>query len=131
MSIESNKETARRFLVDSAAGNHDFSLLADDFTSWTALSGEQPKSAMMQAPARMAKIFKGPIIMHVDRMIGEGNCVAMEAHSEGELVDGKLYRNIYHFLFEFDDAGKIRRMREHCDTKHVAETVMPLAMQQA
>ena len=105
MSIERNKENCRRFLVDAGLGKHDFSLLADDFTSWTALGGEQPRSAMEAAPARMDKIFKGPIIMHVDGMIGEGNRVAMEAHSEGDLVDGKLYRNTYHFLFEFNDAG--------------------------
>jgi len=37
---------------------HDFSLLAEDFTSWTALSGEQPRSAMEAAPARMDKLFK-------------------------------------------------------------------------
>jgi hypothetical protein len=126
MSIEQNKQTASRFIVDSAAGKHDFSLLADDFTSWTALSGEQPRSAMEAAPARMEKLFKGPIIMLVDGMIGEGNRVAMEAHSEGELVDGTAYRNRYHFLFEFNDAGKITRMREHCDTQHVMDTIIPL-----
>jgi ketosteroid isomerase-like protein len=131
MSIEQNKETASRFLVDSAAGNHDFSLLADDFTSWTALSGEQSLEAMKLAPARMAKLFVGPIVMHVDGMIGEGNRVAMEAHSEGELVDGKRYANRYHFLFEFNEAGKITRMREHCDTQHVVDTIIPLVTQQA
>jgi ketosteroid isomerase-like protein len=126
MSIEQNKENCRRFLVDAGVGKHDFSLLADDFTSWTALGGEQPRSAMEAAPARMDKLFKGPIVMHVDGMIGEGNRVAMEAHSEGELVDGKLYRNTYHFLFEFDDEGKITRMREHCDSQHVLDTIIPL-----
>ena len=38
----------------------------------------------------------------------EGDRVAVEAESHGELKNGKTYNNTYHFLFVFRD-GKIRR----------------------
>jgi len=49
--------------------------------------------------------------------IAQGSKVAVEAESYGELKNGRVYQNRYHFLFEIKD-GKIYRVREYMDTKH-------------
>jgi ketosteroid isomerase-like protein len=51
-------------------------------------------------------------------MISQDNKVAAEVQGCGKLTDGATYNNFYHFLFEIRD-GKIARVREYLDTKHV------------
>ena len=45
-------------------------------------------------------------------MMGEDDKVAVEAQSYGEMNNGKLYENVYHFLFKVRD-GKIYSVREY------------------
>jgi ketosteroid isomerase-like protein len=49
--------------------------------------------------------------------IAEGDRVALEVVSSGDLKNGRLYRQEYHFLMEFRD-GKISAVREYLDTQH-------------
>jgi hypothetical protein len=42
----------------------------------------------------------------------EGDRVAVEAESYGETASGKIYNNLYHFLFEVR-GGKIQAVREY------------------
>ncbi|MFE5700022.1 nuclear transport factor 2 family protein [Rhodococcus koreensis] len=49
--------------------------------------------------------------------IAQGDKVAVEATSYAKLKNGKVYRNQYHFLFEFRD-GTIFSVKEYMDTKH-------------
>lgn len=51
-------------------------------------------------------------------MISQDDKVAAEVHGYGKLTDGAIYDNFYYFLFEISD-GKIVRVREYLDTKHV------------
>ena len=51
-------------------------------------------------------------------MISQDDKVAAEVQGYGKLTDGAIYDNFYHFLFEISD-GKIVRVREYLDTKHV------------
>jgi ketosteroid isomerase-like protein len=51
-------------------------------------------------------------------MISQDDKVAAEVHGYGKLTDGAIYDNFYHFLFEISD-GRIARVREYLDTKHV------------
>ena len=53
-------------------------------------------------------------------MISQDNKVAAEVQGCGKLIDGAIYNNFYHFLFEIR-ADKIVRVREYMDTKHVDE----------
>ena len=55
--------------------------------------------------------------MTVKGTIAEGERVAMEAESYGELTNGRVYNQHYHFVFEFRD-GKISAVREYLDTQH-------------
>jgi ketosteroid isomerase-like protein len=47
----------------------------------------------------------------------EGDRVALEAESYGELANGKVYNNQYHVLMEIRN-GKIQAVREYMDTQH-------------
>ena len=53
-------------------------------------------------------------------MISQDDKVAAEVQGCGKLIDGAIYNNFYHFLFEIRD-DKIVRVREYMDTKHVDE----------
>jgi ketosteroid isomerase-like protein len=49
--------------------------------------------------------------------LAEGDRVALEVTSSGDLKNGRLYRQEYHFLLEFG-GGKICAVREYLDTQH-------------
>lgn len=50
-------------------------------------------------------------------MVAEGDRVAVEVVSEGDLTNGRQYRQEYHMLLEFRE-GKISAVREYLDTQH-------------
>ena len=56
-------------------------------------------------------------------LTAEGERVAVEAESYGETATGKIYNNLYHFLFEVRD-GKIQAVREYLDTIHAKEVLV-------
>ncbi len=47
--------------------------------------------------------------------------MAVGVESWGELGNGRVYNNEYHFLMTIRD-GKIREVREYLDTQHVFAT---------
>ena len=53
-------------------------------------------------------------------MISQDDKVAAEVQGYGKLINGAIYNNFYHFLFEIRDE-KIVRVREYMDTKHADE----------
>jgi ketosteroid isomerase-like protein len=55
--------------------------------------------------------------MTVLSSIAEGNRVALEVVSSGDLKNGRQYRQEYHMLMEFRD-GRISAVREYLDTQH-------------
>ena len=61
-------------------------------------------------------------------LISQDNKVAVEVHGYGKLIDGAIYNNFYHFLFEIRD-DKIVRVREYLDTKHVDQIYGPYVAQ--
>jgi ketosteroid isomerase-like protein len=55
--------------------------------------------------------------MTVKSAIAEGDQLAVEVESEGDLKNGRQYRQQYHFAMQFRD-GKICAVREYLDTQH-------------
>jgi ketosteroid isomerase-like protein len=127
MSVDTNKQTACRFVERLSEGKVDAAMLGDDFVHWTAIGGEMNRSGLIAAMDYMGDLFVSPFQIHVDGITAEGSRVAMEAHSVGELRSGASYRNTYHFLFEFAPDGRIRRINEHMDTKHALDVMRPPA----
>lgn len=69
-----------------------------------------PRPAL--AKAEMANIFRrmgaamtGPLRMHVKGTVAEGDKVAVEAVSRGELRNGRVYAQEYHVLFTVRDGA--------------------------
>ncbi len=129
MSLERNKATARRFLDSVVRGDADLSLVTDDFTFWTPISGEVSRRDLPAALRAEQASLAQPMEMVEDAITAEGDRVAVESHSRAPLIDGKVYANTYHVLVQFTEDGRIRRVREHLDTQHFAETLGPLMRQ--
>jgi ketosteroid isomerase-like protein len=66
---------------------------------------------------------KGALQITPTSLLAEGNRVAVEAESFAELNNGRVYNNLYHFLFEIAD-GKILRVKEYMDTQHAFDTFL-------
>jgi uncharacterized protein len=55
--------------------------------------------------------------MTVTSVIAEGDRLAVEVQSQGDLKNGRRYRQQYHFAIELRD-GRICAVREYLDTQH-------------
>jgi ketosteroid isomerase-like protein len=128
LNTERNKRIVEEFLQASAV--HDAArfaaTLCDDATYWTcgkphlfAYAGERSKAeicAYMSTPS----IFVGGVTVTFGAITAEDNRVAVEAQTRGVMPDGRVYSNVYHYLFMFRDE-KILRVKEYLDTQSAAE----------
>jgi len=120
MSIEKNKQVVRDYIdaVNRTNAAEISPFLTDDFAFHSMLRRPQwlhfswPKENFINAPANMSTQMNKPIQMKINGMIGEGDKVAVEAESYGEMKNGKIYDNAYHFVFTFRD-GKICEVKEY------------------
>ena len=130
ISIEESKkiatEFAARFSANDMAGALD--MLADDVTWWVAGkpgqvpgAGEFNKGQVAGLFRRMAEQFPRGLRMTIKGMTAEGEKIAVELESYGELPDGRVYNNEYHMLLTIR-GGKIIAMREYHDTQHKVAT---------
>jgi len=127
MSIEQNKQLATelfaRFSASDIAGVLD--LMSDDATWWVPGKPDHSPAAGLYSKERIARLFnnmlgrlKSGLKMTVKSLIAEGDRVALEVESLGELANGRIYNQEYHMLLSFRD-GRISAVREYLDTQHV------------
>jgi len=115
-----------RFSASDVAGALD--CLTDDVQWWIAgKPGVTPTSGVNDR-RKLARLFdnmmgqlRSGLRMSVKGMIAEGDKVAVEVESTGELKNGRVYSNEYHFVLTFRN-GKIAAVREYLDTQHVHAT---------
>ena len=130
MNIEQNKKLAAdffaRFSANDIAGALD--LMTDDATWWIAGKPDQLPVAGDHSKERIARLFynmagqlKNGLNLTVKSSIAEGDKVALEVESHGELQNGRVYNQEYHLLITIRD-GKIGAVREYLDTQHVFAT---------
>lgn len=126
MSIEANKAIVRDFWETFSAGRYAAALdmLADDAT-WlvqgtTALSGSYTKAQFEALLGDITPQAPNGIRVTPKVMTAEADRVSVEAESYGEITNGKIYQNSYHFMFVIRD-GKITAVREYLDTEHVTD----------
>jgi ketosteroid isomerase-like protein len=126
MSVEDNKRIALSFWENFSAGKADaaLALLDDNATWWIAGKPELFPLAGTKTKAQFTELLKGigsamPKGLRVTpkAITAEGDRVALEAESYGELANGKVYNNLYHVLMEIRN-GKIQAVREYMDTQH-------------
>jgi uncharacterized protein len=126
MTTEHNKQTAAEFFARFSAGNIPAAadLLSADAHWWIAgkrelfpPAGWYTKEEIVKLFARMTSRLKDGLTMVVKNAIAEGDLVAVEVESHGELTNGRVYHNEYHTLMRID-VGLIREVREYSDTQH-------------
>jgi uncharacterized protein len=128
MSGEQNKQIVTDFLEKFSAGDFDnaLTMMSDDSTWWVAgnipVSGTKTKAEFATLLEGVGEMLDGPIVITPTAMTAEGERVAVEANSSAEHVNGKSYRNEYHFLFILKD-GKIHRVKEYLDTMHANDVL--------
>jgi ketosteroid isomerase-like protein len=132
MTIEENKRTAvdlfARFSASDIPGV--LALMTDDVT-WrvpgkpelSPVAGIYNKERVKRLFDRMLAQLEGGLHMNVLGVIAEGNDVAVEVESQGDLRNGRKYRQQYHFLITFRD-GRIASVREYLDTHHAFDVWM-------
>jgi ketosteroid isomerase-like protein len=119
---EKNRELAIRFVTTMRDhGGLDERLITDDFEWWASYHHGVMNCAEIKA--MVAGLTKMPRLpeMIIIGMTVEGDRVAVEAAGRCVLPDGKPYNNAYHFVLLFRE-GRIRMVREYCDTKLAADT---------
>jgi len=126
MTTEQNKAIAHEFFARFSASDLDGALatLREDATWLIPGKRDRMPTAGLYNKERIARLFqamlkqlKGGLQMTVLSTVAEGDRVAIEAESSGDLENGRLYRQKYHFLLEFRD-GRICAVREYLDTQH-------------
>jgi ketosteroid isomerase-like protein len=83
----------------------------------TPVGGVYDKARLRKLFDRMLSQLEGGLQMRVLGSVAEGDRVAVEVASSGDLRNGRQYRQEYHFLITFRD-GKIAGVREYLDTQH-------------
>jgi ketosteroid isomerase-like protein len=126
MNSDRNKAAARRLFELFTASDIDgvLALMTEDATWLIPGKKELMPTAGLYNKEKIGKLFHrmldgltGGLRMTVKSQIAEGDRVAAEVTSAGDLKNGRLYRQEYHFLIEFRD-GRICAVREYLDTQH-------------
>lgn len=63
------------------------------------------------------RLFVAEVHVDILRVLAEGRTVVLEERMRARLANGRPYENDYCFLFELAEDGRIRRIREHMDTR--------------
>lgn len=127
-----NKEIAAELFARFSAGDIDgvLALMTDD-VSWripgkpelSPAAGDYGKERLGRLFRRMLAALERGLTMSVVGMIAEGDAVAVEVESSGDLRNGRKYRQQYHFLIRFRE-GRIAIVHEYLDTQHAFEVWM-------
>lgn len=126
MSTEQNKDIVRTFFERFSAADVPGALShLDDGVVWRAMgvegglpmSGELDKEAIGGLIGGVKEAIPGGFKLDPSGWTAEGDRVALELECYGELTNGRVYNNMYHFLIIVSD-GKIKTIREYMDTNH-------------
>ena len=130
MSLDENKRVVRDFFSHFATNDVDavMQAMAPEATWWIAgrpehvrTAGLHSKDSIEQILRRMAAAIPNGLQVTVHGMVAEGEKVAVELESRGELRNGRVYNNQYHTLLTIRDR-KVVEVREYLDTQHVIAT---------
>lgn len=129
MSTEQNKQTVREFFEHFCAANVSAALdLLDDNVIWRVMgkegglpmSGEMDKQAIGGLIDTVKLAIPGGMKLTPTGWTAEGDRVALEMESYGEMSNDKVYNNHYHFLVMLS-GNKITALREYMDTYQVKQ----------
>ncbi|HTO98063.1 MAG TPA: nuclear transport factor 2 family protein [Myxococcales bacterium] len=132
MTLDANKRIAGELFERFSAGDIPgvLALMTDDVT-WripgkpelTPVAGLFEKERLGKLFRRMLSQLENGLKMTVIGSVAEGDKVAVEVESSGDLKNGRRYRQQYHFLITLRE-GKIAAVREYLDTHHAFDVWM-------
>jgi ketosteroid isomerase-like protein len=126
MSTAENKAVALRFFDRFTASDIEGALATMTEDATWRIPGKKERSpfAGLYSRDKIGRLFKqmvdaleSGLNMSVVSCMAEGDRVALEVVSAGNLKNGRQYRQEYHMLLTFRD-GKIMSVREYLDTQH-------------
>jgi ketosteroid isomerase-like protein len=126
MTTADNKQIVSLLFDRFSAGDIDavLALMSDDVVwrvpgkpNLSPVAGDYDKARLRRLFLRMLRQLKDGLKMTVVSVIAEGDEVAVEVESEGDLQNGREYRQRYHFRMSFRDA-KVASVHEYLDTHH-------------
>ena len=126
MSAADNRTLAEELFARLSVGDVPGALatMTDDATWRAAGRRELLPAAGNYNKEKLGRLFnamlgqlRNGLKVTVEGMIAEGDRVALEAESYGELKNGRVYNQHYSFVIEFR-GGKICAVREYLDTQH-------------
>lgn len=126
MSIEKNKKIVSEFFERFSAADVPGALsLLDEGAVWRAMgvegglpmSGELDKESIGGLIGGVKEAIPAGLKLTPSAWTAEGDRVALELECYGELTNGRVYNNLYHFLI-IVSGGKIKVVREYMDTNH-------------
>ena len=129
MSIEANKGLVLGLFENLSAGKIGAVLdaMTDTATWWVAgnfeLSGTKTKAEFGELLKGVTSAMPNGLKITPKVVTAEGDRVSVEAESYGEMANGKVYNNQYHFMIEVSD-GKVQAVREYLDTIHAKEILV-------
>ena len=122
-SIDDNKRSVLRYFelltrndVDGLMALYDESMTLH-VSGNTLTSGTYSKAQLAELAGLVVNVFPAGLVLTVTGMVAEGDTVAVQVESTGELHNGRSYHNQYHTLMRFRD-GQIAEVREYQDTHH-------------
>lgn len=126
---EANKQLARD-MIDALTRNDAEWVKAnysDDFRIWVTgslpFSGENDKEGALAGMPAVLDLFPDGLVFTIDRMVAEGDTVAIEARSSGKTFRGDQYAQEYHFVMRARD-GQIYEWKEYMDTEHARKVLV-------
>ena len=132
MSADANKRLVMSYFESFSAGRFTdlLALMADGATIWIAgkpdkfaLAGTKTKMQFADTLKGVAAAMPKGLRLTPKGIVAEGERVAAEVEAYGVTATGKVYNNLYHFLFEIRE-GKIQSVREYFDTMHAKEVFL-------
>ena len=125
ISAEEQMRIAVELATKVAGGGIDPSYYADDLTVWTSSLGMLSREEYLPKIAVAKHVWIKPLTMKIDSSTAQPGRVVLQTHSHGLLITGEEYTNEYMFLIEFNEAGKVRHIREYYNAERVRTIFKP------
>jgi hypothetical protein len=123
--VEEQVDLAVEFLINIGKGGIDRKYYADDMVAWSSAMGFVKLPDYLPKLDIMTKVFPTPLEMKIDTATAQPGRVVLQSRSNGVLYNGETYSNEYLFLFEFNDKGQIRHIREYFNMDRLRNILMP------
>lgn len=132
MNTTKNKQIVQDFWASFSDANVEKALsFLDEKVTWRAMgvkgelpiSGTMDKNGIADLIKNVKAIMPKGLALKMLSFTAEENRVANEVESYGELTNGRIYNNLYHFFIEIENE-KITTIKEYMDTIHVKEILV-------